>query len=663
MDKRHNHVLREVVVMAEYTKTLSSFTLQSKWTCGVKTSVGNKPSTSTFVILVPPDEGSAAKEFAVSLPTDAVISRAWVTAGLGSPNSGAAYIRLNGANFRSGELDVEGITPLTTTFTATFTFKANGAIYNDQKQHSGSLAIYDPTLHIEYTSDSSGGDSGGGSGGSGGDDSGDIEMVPLPDETHGRVTGGDKPGRKPRLLGENLRREVTRFDPIRVSLDMTLKPLSTAVVTLPWGETEVKVRDFLELFSPDGSAGVFRVSEVENTYGEQQKIYCEEALCTLSDSIAVGVQAMSGTFRQVVAGILAAQSVERWVLGDVDLPDEYEVVYEHTYDTLYNAIMDLTEMLPEGYAWVRDTTSYPFTMSLKKLDDSDRCEARLNRNLEAVHVSLDASSMCTRVFPFGAGEGTDRINLATLSSVNALYLDADTVETWGVVAKSFVDEDIADSLTLKNVAELYLEKHKDPVVSISLDALALYAATGLSIDRFRLGLLCRLPLPAYGVTMNERVVAVSYPDVYGTPRKATVTLANRVNTVSDELGSLLRTATQSKLIGGKVKDTEYTNEANDLAHDDGLVCYFEITEYGNLLGAKIVYSLTSGGVKSAATVTVDGNQLPDTDPGVSVDIMAYLEKDESGVVKTGQHKAYINPKGDDYYYGTATVTVKTIEKE
>lgn len=626
--------------MPEYVSTIARFSLTSSWKCAAK----NTDTGTEYIITEQPSAASVTKTFDVALPADAVISRMWVTAALGSPLSGAEYIRLNGENFRTGEADVTGITAEVSTFSAVFAFRANGAVYQDEKEHSGNLVFDAPTLHISYTTTEEG-------------------DTPGTDTPSGAVTGGDKPGRLPRLLDANLR-EVARLEPLRVTLDLAVKPLSTAIVTLPWGSTLAKVRDFVELFSPQGSAGIYRVSEVETTYGQQQKLYCEEALATLTDDIAVGVQTMSGTFREVVAAILGAQSIKRWTLGDVELPDEYETVYAYSYDTLYDAITDLTEMLPDGYMWERDTSVYPFVLHLRALGDDDRCEVRRTRNMKEARVSIDASGLCTRVYPFGAGEGTDRISLATLATQNGtLYKDADTVATWGVVVKSFVDDDIEDSLTLEQVADRYLDRHKDPTVSISIDAYALYAATGESLDRFRLGRLCRVPLPAYGVTLNERVVSISYPDVYGTPQKATLTLANKTSTVSDELGTLLRDAKQSKLIGGKVKDTDYSASYDDLTSDpeDWLAGYVDITGYGNVLAAKLVYNLSPTG---NANIYVDGEQYPQAvAPGTKVDILPYLAKDDSGVPVVGKHTVTIAPTGDDWYFGSVTVTVKTIEKE
>lgn len=630
----------------EYTNTVDDFSLSSTWSCAPLTSGG-------WTIASGPTVASAKKAFVVALPADAEVSRAWITASLGSPYSGAAYILVNTAGFGSGSTDVTGITAETTSFEATFLFKANGAVISNTNTHQSVLWIRSATLHVEYTS--AGGDSGGGDEGGGdeGDDGGDEKPTV--------VTGGDIPGRLPRLLDANLR-EVTRLYPLRVSLDLSLRPMSTATVTIPWGEHEVKVRDFLELFSPDGSVGIYRVEEVDNTYGKQQKLYCEEAMVTLADSIAVGVQAMSGTFREVITAVLGAQTDERWVLGDVDLPDEYEVVYEYTYDNLYETIMDLTNMLPEGYAWERDTSVYPWVLSLKALTAEDPCEARLSRNLTNVSVSIDTSKLCTRLYPFGTGEGTDRISLATLTG--SQYVDADTVDTWGIVARSFVEEDISDSLTLKSVAENYIERYKDPVVSVTLDALALYAATGERLDRFRLGRLCRLPLHAYNVIMSERVVALSFTDVYGRPDKAMVTLANRVNTVADEIGAILRETTQSKLIGGKVKTTDFKNSTGDVEKGEPQVTTFQLATYGNLLSAKMVYTCRADGLGTKASVQVDGKTIPSGHTsGTVIDIKPYLTVDDSGVPTVGDHKVSVDPTGDDWYWVHTTITLKTIEKE
>lgn len=627
-----------------YTHTLDTFRLSSKWVC---TLVQMGFTTWTWMITKAPTSSSKTLEFTVSLPADAVISRAWFSAEMGSPLSGAAYQTLNGVSIpSSGELDLEGINAETTSFTANFSFKANGRIIEEEGEHSSVLTFGNPTLNIEYTSEMEGAES-------------------VDPDSPGNI---DRPGDYvgvPRLLDANLG-EVCRLEVSKVSLNLKLRSLSTATVRVEPNQPEVKVRDFLEIFDPTNTVGIFRVASVEQDYGggTGQLVRLEHAFCTLSDSIAVGVPGMAGSFRSVIATLLDAQTVKHWVLGEVDFPDEYEVVYAHGYENLLEVINKLTKMLPEGYAWEFDTLHYPWTMHFRKLPDDVFCECRLGRNLSKATLTLDTSSLCTRLYPFGAGEGEDRINLATLTG--ALFQDADTAGTWGIVTRTFTNEEIFDSLTLQDVATRYLERNKNPIVSLTLDAMALYPVTGEPLDRFKLGLKCRLPLPSYGVVMDERVIEINYPDVYGTPDKATLLLANRQRNAADEIAELIREASNSKLIGGTVVTEEIKSGSSGITTANAKVVYFDIEEYGNLLAAKVRYTalVSSTGNTARCMVHVDGTEISgaSTMP-LPIDIFRYLATDENGIPTVGQHWVRFTPTtgGTVSHSVQATVTLKTIE--
>lgn len=626
-----------------YTHTLDSFNLSSTWTCiSYQTSTSNwlwkidkKPSQDTKIVVFP-----------VSLPADAVIRRAWVSMTLGSPLSGAAYKRLNDIDIpSSGEVDVEGITAESTEFEARFTFKANGAVFKDTNTHSATLGIGSPTLNIEYSSE--------------------IESAPLPDEDDpGNITRDPEAGMQlPRLLDSNLG-EVARIS-AKVSLDLQIDPLSSATMEIPWGMHAVKVRDFIELFDPDGSAGIFRVSKTEETVGQYTRVWLKHVFATLDDDLVVGVQAMEGTFREVVSSILSAQTVPRWTLGDVELPDEYTILYSASYDTLRTAITGIFEKIPHGYMFVFDTLQYPWVMHLRAMPDDDLCEGRMNRNLESVKITWDDRNLCTRVYPFGAGEGDDRINLSTLTG--SLYMDADTRDVWGNISRTFTEEDIFDSIALQDVAKLYLDRNKDPLVSITLNAMALYQMTGETLDRFYPGRLCRLALPDYGVVMNERVISISYNDVYGSPETATVTLANHVRDSFDSLANLIREASGAKLIGGTVETEEIKSSSSGVTSNDPKVKYFDITEYGNLLAAKVRYTaIETGGGSVRCRVTVDGNSVSGAeDMPQPIDILRYLKTDDNGIPTVGEHFVRITPIASSSsvtHWVNCTIILKTIEK-
>jgi hypothetical protein len=230
---------------------------------------------------------------------------------------------MNGYNIPASnivELVQDAITPDTTMFEANFSFNVNGAVYQDTKQHTAYWRVENPTLHVEYYMDET--------------EMPDIETVV---DASGTSDNDPSDGRylMPRLLDKNMA-EKARLRPSKVSLELNLHPLSTAQMMRPDGEAEVMVRDWVELFAPSGSVGVYRISETQKIRGNGGKVsvFLEHAFTTLADSMAAGVQAMTGSVAEVIATLLEAQTVKHWVLGDCDSPVDYEMIYEYVDDNL-----------------------------------------------------------------------------------------------------------------------------------------------------------------------------------------------------------------------------------------------------------------------------------------------------------------------------------------
>lgn len=648
-----------------YSYAHDSFSLTSSWSCS-----SNTQSNGQLVWRVSygPTQSSKTLSYPVSLPADAVISRAWLQVALGSPLSGAKTRTINGESLpASGIYEINNISAATTNWTAAFVFKANGKVFQDTATHMGTLTYGTPTLYIEYTSDSGSEDGEGSSGGS----------TILPEMELIRDPNGGL--QMPRLLNRDLT-ENRRLYPDKCSITLNLHPMHTATMHLPQINQsgvlsyEVPVRSFVELFTPVGSAGIFRVSDSETSYGYNagQTLYLESALSTLTDDLVIGVQAMTGSVAEVFSTLLEAQTTKYWQLGDCEIPDEYELIYDHAYDNILEAITKLLGMLPDEYYMDLDTLTIPFQMHIRKLPLYDGCEMRLNRNLQSLRVTMDSRNLCTRVYPFGSGEGTDRIGLSSLTG--AQYMDADTVRTWGVVARTFTEEDIFDSITLQDVATRYLEKYKDPVLSIEAQARELSTVTGLSWDRFTLGKRCRVAMPEYktdtnmGVAFNEIIITQDWADVYGDPENVTVTLANRIRTAADEIADLMREATSSKLIGGSVTTDEDKNNANDITSNEPYVHYFDITEYGNILAIRLSYTCTNmdtGLTTTNTNIAVDGTAVESSaTKGSVIDIMPYIKKDESGIPTVGEHWVRISPNNSSNWYRvSSTVIIKKIERK
>lgn len=97
--------------------------------------------------------------------------------------------------------------------------------------------------------------------------------------------------------------EVARLSPLRLTLEENLAPLSAAEMLLP-GEEAVACGDFVELFEPEGSAGIFRVTAVERNYGRGGtcRVWLEHGLGTLADRVIAGPHGCFGLTGEVASG-------------------------------------------------------------------------------------------------------------------------------------------------------------------------------------------------------------------------------------------------------------------------------------------------------------------------------------------------------------------------
>lgn len=332
----------------------------------------------------------------------------------------------------------------------------------------------------------------------------------------------------PRLLDGSMQ-ELARLNPASLSLDENLAPLSTAQMVLPEGECAAETGQLVELYTSHGSAGIFRVQQAEQDYGGRVTLALEHGLTTLGDGIMPGEGEQSGTARKLVSAILACQPKTMWVLGAVAVPESLTLTWKNDNANLLESLCSLMDELP-GYRLTFDQSVFPWVMNIEALPDADGCECRLSRNLSSLRVEEDRSELCTRLYVNGL----------------ASPMDADTIGTYGVITRYMdADPDIGEAeLTKQGMA--YLEAHKSPAISVTMDAVDWYESTGEPFDRFTLGKVCRVCLPDYGKTIRQRVIALSWPDVYGQPDQVTVTLASESTSAVSVMAGLVIDTTITK---------------------------------------------------------------------------------------------------------------------
>lgn len=338
--------------------------------------------------------------------------------------------------------------------------------------------------------------------------------------------------RQPRLLDRNLQ-EVARLRPSALSAVNNLSPISTATMEIPEGEPSVGVHDFVEVFGPDGSLGVFRVASSRTSYRKSQQLSLEHALCTLEDDLTPGSTRdeendvvdfkIEGTLSQIVTAILGYQSTTRWVVGSID---DTESTLSLTVDreTLLDALISALDLV-EGYGIFPDTSVTPWRVHVQRLETTPSSECRMTRNAPCVTIAYEDSDLVTRVYHTALPGG---------------YLDADTISTWGVIAHEIPVQDDAVPEEVLEYAQKFLADRKNPRVNVEVDGLYLAQITGEPLDAFKPGQLCRVALPDYGVSVNERIVSVHFTDLVNMPEQVTISLSTSPRTLSRDLASIKR---------------------------------------------------------------------------------------------------------------------------
>jgi hypothetical protein len=253
---------------------------------------------------------------------------------------------------------------------------------------------------------------------------------------------------------------------------------------------------------------------------------------------AAGVNA-----RTAVVKVLAYQS--DWRLGSFGYPNNVQP-FEFTGDTVGNAL-DVISSTCEDAEWTYDFSAYPFTLNIMPRG-TDIAEMRGNRNLTTARKTIDRTGMYTRIYPIGR----DDLHLPEecLSQNTATY---------GVVSKIETDQTMTTVEQLRAWASARLARHCEPTVTVTVTGLDLSQATGEALDRLVIGKQCRIPMPALGTAITERIVKLNWRDKIRQPKVVTVTLAN----ASEDVATIMRREQNKSGGGGGAKSAK--NDAEDHA--------------------------------------------------------------------------------------------------
>lgn len=343
----------------------------------------------------------------------------------------------------------------------------------------------------------------------------------------------------PRLLDGNF---VTRaiLHPTDLSIELPLRDVPTASITLPGTDSELQMRDWVELYVATGSVGLFRVTDMGKTSEGRVSATLRHALDTLSDSVWIPEEAgtpenFDGTVSDFLTALLAQQKTAYWQLGtcaDAATWKRDGISYARLSDLLNELIQNQVDFYPTF-----DFSTSPWTLNFVRLPTDITGDFRLSRNVETAEVRRSDGDMCNRLHLSASTTVTDAHGQKTTSVTYADYDNAASQALYGVIEQT-ANVDTAYVPDPAAWAAEFLDKRAEPAIQISIEGYELQALTGRAWDAYSRGQRVRVILGPLGERITTRVEAITYPDALGQPERVVVELANRLPNFTSALAQM-----------------------------------------------------------------------------------------------------------------------------
>lgn len=218
---------------------------------------------------------------------------------------------------------------------------------------------------------------------------------------------------------------------------------------------------------------------------------CEHVIATLSDDVMFQQHIIGGAgypTARVIEYILARQTTPHWRLGQCDFSFQYE--YAWSSENLLTALYSLTTEFTVPFIWEFNTASYPWTVSLRRIDTSrdPQFYVRAGKNLLAFEAQGNEETVCTRLYGLGYGEGVNQLTISALNG-GLPYLQAPQayIDKYGLISRVYVDRRIESADILLARMQATLAELQDPAQTTTINAADLHELTGEEYDKAEIG--------------------------------------------------------------------------------------------------------------------------------------------------------------------------------
>ena len=347
-------------------------------------------------------------------------------------------------------------------------------------------------------------------------------------------------------------------------MGMQLREKESSATLTPADPEGISVGSWLQDNENPGAGIVWRARSIQQAFDQRTvQITLEHIICTLKDRILFGeitaatitgnTSATTCTAKQAIQYILSQQS--DWTLGNFSAA--YESVsnsYKFNGDTLFDALETVTKTLSDAW-WSYGMNTYPFTLNITQKSSGVGNEMRAGRNLRTISRTIDRTGMYTRFYPIGKDD---------LHVSGGGYVEKN-VSTYGIVSKVETDNSLDTEAELTAWANERLNAHAQPTVTIKATGLAISQATGETLDALEIGKICRVPLPEYDTTIQERILELNWGDKKNQPEDVQVTMANSRTDATRIISDALKKSGRSSRATAKrnKEDHAWFEDTND----------------------------------------------------------------------------------------------------
>lgn len=353
-----------------------------------------------------------------------------------------------------------------------------------------------------------------------------------------------KPKRFPELYDVNGNMVAVLHNAYNISYKKIKNGLWTCSFKLPLDDSKsalVMPKHHIALYDHDQYVGRFIVNPKRTSKNETAReisFECEHVLALLHNDILFRYHQLSNyTTTDVLEYLLDIQEVAHWQLGTVDFTRYFHYSWENE-DSLLNAIMSVPKPFDVSYMWTWDDTTYPYTLNLVEPSDELKDVIVAGKNLKGIEIVEDPSTLVTRIYGLGAGEGVNQVDITKVNAGLPYLRNAASEAQYGVHKYIFADNRFEDANSLKATMQALLDKYKEPIKTCSVDAIDYYLKEYYDLGRYTVGDLLGVFDLDTSTNTEMRVEVYGKSDIYGAPDDLTLELGNKIGDIGMTISDL-----------------------------------------------------------------------------------------------------------------------------